>query len=584
MDSQPGKVSFRQGMHDLKRSFPFMGRMRKRFWIGTVFASLELLVAYVTPVMFQKIIQALEKDSYSGVWMTLTALLSAFALMTPLIVLGNYWKRAAVIEAETNLSTALFQRVETFSIKTLERLKTSDYVIRIVNDAKDAVAALRGYTFTALTKFAVYTVISLAILLKTDIRYAAVGLLMSLVAFGISFVFLPKARRIEQKAKAMAAGASTMLMEAVANAPIIRVFALDKKLQKRFADQCSRIADLRVAFRTANGVVEGFVYLFGSCVSPVTFLMGIYLVFQGNLGLDTVVFLSGITGILAEGIRSFSQFVQFVQRGFVSLARVYELLDLQEEEQISDKTAAVQGKEIPAIHISDLHFRYSDTEVLKGIHLDIWKKEKVAVVGPSGCGKSTLMKLIVQLYEPTKGCMEVADFEGRRGEKEKTNFYFSYVSQSCDVFRGSIRDNIGYGRTGASLDEIREAARKAGCQSFIEELPDAYDTVIDENGTNLSGGQKQRIAIARALLKDAPILVLDEMTSAMDSVTEEQIWKELMEEVKEKTVLMISHKIHLAQKMERILVMEDGQIVEDGSHKELMERKGAYYKMCMEQM
>ena len=108
--------------------------------------------------------------------------------------------------------------------------------------------------------------------------------------------------------------------------------------------------------------------------------------------------------------------------------------------------------------------------------------------------------------------------------------------------------------------------------------------MIDENGTNLSGGQKQRIAIARALLKDAPILVLDEMTSAMDSVTEEQIWKELMEEVKEKTVLMISHKIHLAQKMERILVMEDGQIVEDGSHKELMERKGAYYKMCMEQM
>lgn len=584
MDGQPGKVSFLQGMNYLRRSFPYMGRMRRKFWIGTVFASLELLVAYVTPVMFQEIIKALETDSYSGIWMTLAVLLSAFALMTPFIVIGNYWKRAAVIEAETNLSTALFQQVETFSLKTLERLKTSDYVIRIVNDAKDAVAALRGYTFTALTKFAVYTILSLAILLKTDIRYAVVGLLMSLAAFGISFIFLPKARRIEQKAKAMAAGVSTMLMEAVANAPIIRVFALDKKLQKRFADQCSRIAGLRVTFRAANGVIEGFVYLFGSCVSPVTFLMGIYLVVQGNLELDTVVYLSGITGILAEGIQSFSQFVQFVQGGFVSLARVYELLDLQEEERISDKIVAIQKKEIPAIHISDLHFQYRDTEILKGIHLDIWKKQKVAVVGPSGCGKSTLMKLIVQLYEPTKGCMEVADFEGRKGEKEKQNSCFSYVSQSCDVFRGSIRENIGYGKTGASLDEIREAARKAGCQSFIEELPDTYDTMIEENGTNLSGGQKQRIAIARAFLKDAPILVLDEMTSAMDSVTEEQIWNELMEVVKEKTVLMISHKIHLAQKMERILVMEDGRIVEDGSHGELMEKKGVYYKMCMEQM
>ena len=192
-------------------------------------------------------------------------------------------------------------------------------------------------------------------------------------------------------------------------------------------------------------------------------------------------------------------------------------------------------------------------------------------MGASGSGKSTLMKLIVQLYEPTSGCMEVANIGDHSKEKEES--CFSYVAQSCDVFKGTIRENIGYGKADASFEEIREAARKAGCQSFIERLPDGYDTVIEENGTNLSGGQKQRIAIARAFLKNAPILVLDEMTSAMDTQTEEKILSELMEEVKEKTVLMISHRIHVAQKMERILVMENGRIVEDGSHEKLMEGK-----------
>ena len=582
MGNQPSKVSFWCGMRYLMRSLEFMGKMRGKFFIGTLFASMELLVAYVTPIMFQEIIRALETNSYRGIWITLAALLSASALLTPFIIIGNYWKRSAVIEAETNLSTALFERVEHFSLKTLDQLEMSDYVIRIVNDAKGAVAALRGYTLIALTKFIVYTGISLIILLKTDWHYMVVGLSMSFLALGISFVFLPKARYIEQKAKRMAAGMSTMLMEAVVNAPIIRVFTLEGKLKKCFSDQCRQIAGLRVAFRTVNGIIEGFVYLFGSCVQPVTFLMGIYLMVQGNLELDTVVYLSGITGILAEGIQNFSQFIQFVQGGFVSLARVYELINRKDEEIVSNKIVAAKDEQTPAIHISDLHFRYRDVEVLKGVCLDIWNHQKVAIVGASGSGKSTLMKLIVQLYEPTSGCMEVADIGDDRKEKEE--WCFSYVSQSCDVFKGTIRENIGYGKADASFEEIREAARKAGCQAFIERLPDRYDTVIEENGTNLSGGQKQRIAIARAFLKNAPILVLDEMTSAMDSQTEEQILSELMEEVKEKTVLMISHRIHVAQKMDRILVMENGRIVEDGSHEKLMEEKGTYYRMCLEQI
>lgn len=574
MGNQPSKISFWCGMKYLVRSLKFMGKMQSKFWIGTLFASMELLVAYVTPIIFQEMITALETNEYRRIWTILAVLLSVSALLTPFIIIGIYWKRAAVIEAETNLSKTLFERVENLSLKTLDQLEISDFVLRIVNDAKGAVAALRGYTLTALTKFVIYTGISLLILFITDWTYMAVGLFMSLLSLGISFVFLPKARYTEQKAKKMAAEMSTTLMETVTNAPIVRVFMLEKKLQNRFSNQCQQIANMRVAFRAANGIIEGFVYLFGSCVQPVTFLMGIYLMIQGNLELNTVVYLSGITGILSEGIRSFSQFIQFVQGGFVSLVRVYELLDLKDEEIVSDKMVTVENKAVPLIHISDLYFKYKDVDVLKGINLDIWNKQKIAIVGTSGCGKSTLMKLIVQLYEPTSGCIEVADSDGGRNEKQGS--LFSYVSQSCDVFKGTIRENIGYGKADASFEEIQEAARMAGCQSFIERLPDGYDTVIEENGTNLSGGQKQRIAIARALLRNSPILVLDEMTSAMDVQTEEEILDELMKEVKEKTVLMISHRMRMTQKMDRIVVMKEGQIVEDESYERYIEKGRAF--------
>ena len=280
---------------------------------------------------------------------------------------------------------------------------------------------------------------------------------------------------MEQEAKALTAGAASMLMEAVANAPVIRVFALDEKLRNRFDEMCRQISDKRVGFRTANGMIEGVIYLFSACVQPVTFLMGIYLMIQGNLTIATVVYLSGVTGILAEGIRSFSQFVQFIQSSFVSLARVYAVLDMPEEK--AEGTRAPEQTET-AIRIRNLTFGYHDARILNGVDLCVQKGQTVAIVGQSGCGKSTLMKLIMRLYEPDGGAIEIA------GSGE-TGGNIAYVAQACDIFRGTIRENIGYGRKNATFEEIRRAAQRAGCGEFIEKLPQAYDTIIDENAVSI---------------------------------------------------------------------------------------------------
>lgn len=599
MAKQSSKISFRQGMTYMIRSFGFMGKQRIRFWTGAMFSCLELLVAYITPILFQSIIRILETGSIAGEWRMMMALFAVSLAAAPLITLGDYWKKKAVIETEKNMSVALFSKVQSLPLEILQRYDKGDYVTRIVSDTHTAVNKLSGYTFKALLKFVVYTAISMAILIWTDPVYAAVGLFMSVTALVITFFFSPMARRVEQRAKTLVSGLAAPLMEAIVNAPVIRVFSMETKLQKEFAGRCGEVAGERIRFRTMNGTIEAFIYLFSYCVKPVTFLMGIYLLTRGEMDIATIVYLSGITGILSEGIQDFSQFIQNIQSGFVSLDRIYELLDMDVEkkgkgtEAISPETLGQAARRpengrsgdgrpgdgtLPLIRIRGLHFRYSGREeILKGIDLDIPAGQKAAIVGRSGCGKSTLVKLIIGLYEPTEGTVTIGNARNLSGN------LVAYVSQACDIFRGSVRENIGYGKEGASFEEIVNAARRAGSDGFIESLPQGYETLIDENGTNLSGGQKQRIAIARALLSEAPILVLDEVTSAMDAATEENILSDLLKETEDRTVLMITHKIRVAARMERILVMEGGRITESGSHAELLAAKGWYYRAYREQ-
>jgi len=566
MAKQNSNLSFRQGMVCLKRTFSYMGQMKGRFWIGTALSSLELLAAYITPVLSGGLVTILQSGSPEETGRKMIGMFLVFLLLLPAVALGDYWKNKGALEAEKNIRVALFTKMQRLSMKILEQYEKGDYVTRITSDSKLGVSPLRGYTFKALIKSVLYTTLSMAILLYRNPAYAAVGFCMSLAALWISCYFSPKARHIERKARSMTASLASMLIEAVVNAPVIRVFGMERKLRGQFAERCNKIAPKRVLFRAANGAVEGIVSLLGTGVRPVSFLMGIYMAVKGEMELATVVYLSGVAGILAEGVQSFGQFIQFVQAGFIALYRVFELLDSEKESPADDTGfwhSANKMGEGTALSIENLYFQYGEKEILKGINLEIQKGQKVAIMGKSGCGKSTLLKLIMGFYEPDQGEILLAFSNEYNGEPDASSVCrMAYVSQSCDLFRGSILENIGYGKRNISPEEIRTAAQRAGCASFIESLPQGYDTVIEENGTNLSGGQRQRIALARGLLSDAPVFLLDEVTSAMDPATEELILSEMMKALQDKTVLVVTHKISVAERMDRILVMEDGKIAE----------------------
>jgi subfamily B ATP-binding cassette protein MsbA len=268
------------------------------------------------------------------------------------------------------------------------------------------------------------------------------------------------------------------------------------------------------------------------------------------------------------------------QHALAASSRIYDILE--EEPKITEKYNALPINEFKErIEFSNVWFKYNEEEdfVLKNIKLEAKKGETIALVGHSGAGKSTMVGLIPRLYDSQKGGVLIDGEDVRELKIKDLRSLIAVVSQDLVLFNATVRDNIAYGREGATQQEIEEAAKKAFAYDFIQKLPQGFSTVIGDRGFRLSGGERQRISIARAILRDAPILILDEATSQLDSSSEQLIKEALYNLMKGKTTFVIAHRLSTVQKADKIVVMEKGRIAEEGDHASLISRKSLYKKL-----
>jgi ATP-binding cassette subfamily B protein len=270
-----------------------------------------------------------------------------------------------------------------------------------------------------------------------------------------------------------------------------------------------------------------------------------------------------------RSLRNINKSLGDAQEGIQTILKVPEIKDHLEPENI-DRT-------IGKIEFSNVNFSHDNTALFKRFNLDIKNGEKVGLVGHSGSGKTTLTKLLLRFKDIQSGSILINGTDIRKTTQDELRSVMSYVPQEPLLFHRSLKENIAYGKPDASEDEIIEAAKKANAHEFIETLPKKYETLVGERGVKLSGGQKQRVAIARAMLKNAPILLLDEATSALDSESEQLIQDALWKLMKGKTAIVIAHRLSTIQKMDRIIVLDNGKIIEDGSHTELLKKKNGHY-------
>ena len=282
--------------------------------------------------------------------------------------------------------------------------------------------------------------------------------------------------------------------------------------------------------------------------------------------------------MLFTPVKRITTVTQILQRGLAAAESVFTLLDSPEETNKGRQTLTRARGEL---RFEQVGFRYpqGEREALEHITLHIRPGETVALVGGSGSGKTTLANLVPRFYDPQSGRITLDGIPLPDLELGNLRRQIAMVNQDVVLFNGTLADNIAYARPGASREEIVEAAKAANAMEFISTLPEGFDTLIGENGTRLSGGQRQRIAIARALIKDAPILILDEATSALDTQSERLVQAALDELMKHRTTLVIAHRLSTIEKADRIVVMRDGRIVEEGAHEALLRQEGIYAQL-----
>ncbi|MEL6257821.1 MAG: ABC transporter ATP-binding protein, partial [Pseudomonadota bacterium] len=301
---------------------------------------------------------------------------------------------------------------------------------------------------------------------------------------------------------------------------------------------------------------------------------------QGDTSLGNFVGLVGAVAVIAPEVRALGTLSAVAQEGGAAADRVFDVLDAPLK--IADRSnAAVLGRAQGALAFEHVSFAYGEgSPAVEDLTFKIAAKQTVAIVGPSGAGKSTLFSLLMRLYDPQTGRVFIDGCDVTDVSVASLRSQFALVSQTALLFDDTIQANIGLGRMEASQEEVEAAARAASAHAFIEAMPNGYDTVCGEGGGNLSGGQRQRVALARAILRDAPVLLLDEATSALDAETEAAVQTALDRFARDRTVLVIAHRLSTVKRADLILVLDQGRIVEQGSHNDLIAAGGLYARLA----
>ena len=475
------------------------------------------------------------------------------------------------------LRNRLYNHIQDLPLAFFQREKTGDLMSRVTND----VALVSAMFTSAVTQsirdgFSIIGLIAVTFMLIP--KLAVFTFIVFPVAVYPLVFFGRKIRRVRLGVQEAWAEINAFLHETFTGTKIVKAFSMEAHEKKRFAQKSRRIFRLEMKenkvremssplMEFLGGLGIGFIIWYGGReVIAGTYSFGVYMSFLTAVGL------------MYQPLKKISRLNNAIQRGMAAIERIYEILEIK-----SDLIEAASPVDIQSgphrITFENVSFKYDRDLVLKNIDLKAETGEIIALVGVSGGGKTSLVNLIPRFYDPTEGRVLIDDVDIRRISIEALRSQIALVTQEPILFNDTVRNNIAYGMWEASEQEIEEAAKAAYAFEFIKSFPDGFNTSIGELGGRLSGGQRQRICIARALLKDAPILILDEATSSLDSESEVLVQKALGNLMKGRTTFVIAHRLSTVGNADRIIVIVDGRIVEEGGHDDLLGLGQEYYKL-----
>ncbi len=478
-----------------------------------------------------------------------------------------------------DLREKIYNHVQSLSLSFFTKNPTGTLMSRILND----VGMVQGAVTDAVTGLLkdVFTLIGLVgVIFYRDWRLALIAMVVFPLAVVPIVKFGRKLRGYSTRSQSAMAELTTILLETIMGTRIVKAFNMEDYERNRFAKENRRLFGIQIKSTRVRSISHPLMEFLGGLGIAFIVFYGGYNVVQGISTPGTFFSFLAALLMLYEPVKRLSGVNNTVQQGLAAAARIFEVLDTPPE--IQSKPGA---KALPSvsrgIEYRDVSFKYEEDWVIRNVNLNIRAGEMVAFVGASGGGKTTLVNLLPRFYDVTEGEILIDGVDIRETQVESLRSMIGIVTQQTFLFNDTVRNNIAYGKMGQPFEEVVKAAQAAYADGFVQNLPKGYDTIIGEQGVKVSGGERQRISIARAVLKNAPILILDEATSSLDSESEIEVQKALEYLMVGRTTLVIAHRLSTIRKADRIVVLSGGQIVEEGSHEELLAMDGEYNKLYL---
>jgi subfamily B ATP-binding cassette protein MsbA len=489
------------------------------------------------------------------------------------IILMSFIGQRVVADVRNQLYRAIQRQSMSFFTKN----PTGVLMSRITND----VSSMQGTVseaVTSLLKDSFTLACLIFVIFYRDWQLALVAMVIFPLTIYPIATFGRKMRKVATRTQVTMGTLTTLLQETISGARIVKAFGREDYECSRFSKENENLLKLTLKAVSISAVSSPFMEFLGGVGIAAIIFYGGYQVIQGVSTPGTFFSFLAALLMLYEPIKRLTNVNNTIQQGIAGAQRVFSIIDTVPE--IQNRTGAIPLPVISnAIEIRNVTFRYEDAPVLNRIHLTVRAGQAVAFVGMSGGGKTTLVNLIPRFYDVSEGQILIDGRDIRDVTIESLRAQIGMVTQQTILFNDTVRNNIVYGDVGKTEADVIRAAKAANAHNFIMNLAQGYDTVIGEQGTKLSGGERQRISIARALLKDAPILVLDEATSSLDTEAEIEVQEALENLMRGRTTLVIAHRLSTIRNADRIVVLVNGEIVEEGTHDALLEKKGEYFRL-----
>ena len=567
-----------------RRVLPILMANRWSFIMGITLMISTMMLGVSVPALIGKLVDSIEPTLTTGEISNFLFLVTVILIISFVRfiggAIGSYQLGRVSNQLEADLRSVIYNHLFTLSFSFFDKTQTGQLISRANSDIKtiQMFLMIAPMLLTSLLSFAFAAVYMLSVHLTLA--------LASMIAIPLVFILTVKLRRftfpLSWLTQARQADVAVIVDENINGQRIVKSFAQELMQVNLLAKAAKKLQWVQVRSIDVSAFYNPLIENLSVLGSVLVWVYGGWLVIEGEIGLGALVAFTMYLMMIQMPFRFLGWMLMLEQRAKASAGRIFEILD--ETSEIKDKENKIEMEKLEGkISFNDVHFAYAEEPILKGLSFEVEPKETVAIVGQTGSGKSTIVRLLSRFYEADKGNISIDGVPVQDMGIRNLHYHIAQVLDEPFLFSVSIKDNIAYGRPDATMDEIIQAAKAAEAHDFINQTLDGYETVVGERGYTLSGGQRQRLGIARALLVDPSILILDDATSSIDVKIEAMIHKSLLKILDKRTTILIAHRLSTISLADRILVLDNGKIIASGTHEDLLRDEPRYSEILAQQ-